>query len=433
MRRVIRLAQATLVLLGTLSGEANSQRAFDPTTLAAWVQYTVAGVEARAVVTTTDCPSIEIDSRAIQMSLRAMATSDHPNLVCATPLPEGARKVVLQGQTLPVPKTKPRRIKTKPRRIVIMGDTGCRLSSDHGLYQDCDNDSIWPFAYVARAVAAYKPDVIIYTGDYIYREADCPDGNNGCDESPPYDNTSDTQAIWQADWFNPARPVQLSAPIVFLRGNHEICTRAGKGWFRYLDAYHYSDSCAHNTPPWSVQLGDISLGLMDTARVDTEDDEELVRLFAAQLLDLKSKLGTNAWIATHRPFWGFGADDDTGKLVTPTGTLQDAVRLVGLPDDTRLIVSAHIHLAELISFEGDRPPQLVVANGGTQLVPRVEPPSEIDGMDIAEHIVLYQYGFVTMEAIGKSKKWRVSFRDIEGRELEHCRIEGRKLDCDTGP
>ena len=69
-----------------------------------------------------------------------------------------------------------------------MEDTGCRVSDGHGLYQECNNDSIWPFANVARSVAAYDPDLIIYTGDYIYREAPCPDGNQGCVGTPYGDN-----------------------------------------------------------------------------------------------------------------------------------------------------------------------------------------------------------------------------------------------------
>jgi len=411
---------AAVALLLALTAKLALANSFSPTTIAAWVQYTASGVEVRAVVT-ADCPSIEVDGRSQPMSLRVGATSDHPNLVCVTPLPEGVKNVVLEGQELPVPKK-------KPRRVVVVGDTGCRLSDGHGLYQECNNDAIWPFRYVAESVAEYKPDIIIYTGDYIYREADCPEGNNGCIGSP----SGDTQATWEADWFNPAHPMHLAAPMVIVRGNHETCARAGHGWFRYMDAYNYTDTCADNTPPWTLEMGKVSIGVMDTARVDVGDDPsvDLVALFAQQLETLAGELGKNAWIATHRPFWGFGADDDSGELTKPTETLQKAAARVGLPEGTNLIVAAHIHLAEVIGFDGDRPPQLVVANGGTQMVPRVDPPADIDGMNIKEEMVLYQYGFVSMEPRDNMKKWRTSFRDIEGRELERCQLKPRAVKCD---
>jgi hypothetical protein len=404
-----------LLLAGFLSGATAAAGAFSPTTLGAWVQYTASGVEARAVVT-SDCPTIEIDGAPIPMALRAGPTGDHPNNVCTVLLPEGVKHIVLDEQALPVPKK-------KPRNLVVVGDTGCRVSDSHGLYQACDNDSIWPFKYVAQSIRDYEPDAIIYTGDYIYRESACPDGNQGCVDTPYGDN----QATWEADWLGPAHPTHLAAPLVLIRGNHETCSRAGTGWFRYLDARDYREECINSTAPWAVELGELSLGVMDTATVE-EFGMSLAPLFADQLRTLDSELGKNAWIATHRPFWGFGADDDTGELTTPTVELQEAVRLAGLPSGTRLIVSAHIHLAELLQFDSDRPPQLVVANGGTQLVPRVDAPQEIDGVDLKDYLVLYQYGFVAMKS-GGGKKWKVSFRDIDGRELERCKIKNKKVKC----
>jgi hypothetical protein len=408
-------AVALLSLVGSPTAMANT---FGPNTIAAWVQYTADGVEARAVVT-GDCPTISIDGDNTAMAIRAEPTDRHPNYVCFAEIPGGTQEIILDGQELPAPKE-------KPRRIVVVGDTGCRLSDGHGLYQECRNDAIWPFRYVAEAVQRYEPDIILYTGDYIYREARCPEGNNGCIHSPWGDNL----ATWEADWFKPGHPIHLAAPIVLVRGNHEVCSRAGRGWFRYLDAYEFADGCANNTPPWTLEMGDVSIGVMDTARVEVGDPSmDLVNLFAQQLRRLDRELGENAWIASHRPFWGFGADDDTGDLTTPDETLQMAVGQAGLPGGTNLIVAAHIHLAEIIGFDGDRPPQLVVANGGTQMVPRVTPPDSIDGMEIAESLVLYQYGFVSMEPLGNMKKWQVSFRDIEGRELERCEVKARSVKC----
>jgi hypothetical protein len=40
---------------------------------------------------------------------------------------------------------------------------------------------------------------------------------------------------WKADFFDPAQALLKAAPWVMVRGNHETCTRAGQGWWRFLD------------------------------------------------------------------------------------------------------------------------------------------------------------------------------------------------------
>lgn len=391
--------------------------AADENVIAAWVQYTVGGVEARAVVR-DGCPAIRIDGRSVDMVERAAPTALHNNTVCAAELPRGVRSVRLNGGPLPLPVE-------QPKRIVIMGDTGCRLSKGHGLYQECNNDSLWPFAHVAKSVEAAAPDLIIYTGDYIYREDACLHGDKGCENSPYGKN----QATWEADWFIPAKPVHAAAPLVLIRGNHETCKRAGTGWFRYLDARPPpATGCKDSTDPWVIPFNAMQVAVMDVANTKDRDGKSLAPLFTKQLELLDDQLHEPAWIAAHRPFWGFGADDDSGERVTPTKQLQDAVREAGLPDETRLLIGAHIHLAEVLDFGPARPPQLVVANSGTQLVPRVDPPDGIDGVAIQSHEVIYQYGFVTMSS-ERTDRWSVTFNDLEGRELERCLLYGKRVRC----
>jgi hypothetical protein len=392
--------------------------ATDENVIAAWVQYTVGSVEVRAVARHR-CPTLLVDGGGVGMFERAQPTQSHPNLVCAAEIPHGASSIRLDGRSLPPPVAK------RPMRIVVMGDTGCRLSDSHGLYQECNNDSLWPFANVARSVGAYGPDLIVYTGDYIYRESPCPVGDNGCAGSPH----GDTQETWEADWLLPARPVHAAAPLILIRGNHETCSRAGGGWFRYLDARPYLGECEDSTEPWVAGFDSMEVAVMDVANLEDEDGNPLTDLFASQLEWLAERLTQSSWIAAHRTFWGYGADDDTGELTTPTEELQDAVREAGLPEAVELLVGAHIHLAEVLDFGPERPPQLVVANSGTQLVARVEPPAEIDGIAIQSQRVIYQYGFVAMTALGRGG-WSISFRDVDGREIERCRLHGKRVRCD---
>jgi hypothetical protein len=338
-----------------------------PDTIAAWVQLTANGAQARAIVM-GDCPEIQLDNRPVRMRVRAEATAKHPNTVCEIDLRRGLKSIVLGDQKLPTP------VKY-PHRVVVVGDTGCRVSDKHGLYQGCNNNSVWPFAQVARKIAKTRPDLIVHTGDYIYRESACPPGNNGCAGTPHGDNME----TWLADWLVPAMPVFKTATLLPVRGNHETCERAGTGWFRYLGPRENPDQCLDSTNSWVADLGHTQIGVIDSANLEDSDDNPLTDHFVEQLTDLDAMLGRNSWLVAHHPFWGLGADDDTGELKEFTEVLQDAVDEAGLPASTRLLLGSHIHLVEVLNFDSDRPPQIVIGNGGTELVPRVAFPDEIDG------------------------------------------------------
>jgi len=173
----------------------------------------------------------------------------------------------------------------------------------------------------------------------------------------------------------------------------------------------------------------MQVAVVDSASVEDASGMSLAPLFTTQLDHLHSVLTTSAWIMTHRPFWGYGADDDTGELTTPTAQLRAAVSAAGLPDQAHLLVGANINLAKVLDFGEERLPQLIAANGGTQLVSRTQaPPKAIDGVEIQSSEVIYQYGFVAMEATD-DQSWMISFRDVEGDELKRCRFEEKRVFC----
>ena len=177
------------------------------------------------------------------MMERAGPMDGQDHKVCVAQLLNESRSIKLVGRGFPAP------VKNIAKRIVV-GDTGCRLLAKHGLYQESNNNSLWPFARIARSVKEAAPDLIIYTGDYIYRESPCPGGDEGCEGSP----YGDTELTWESDWLGPARPIHDAAPLVLIRGNHETCSRAGHGWFRYLDAHSNRPECLESTDPWVISF-----------------------------------------------------------------------------------------------------------------------------------------------------------------------------------
>jgi Calcineurin-like phosphoesterase len=160
--------------------------------------------------------------------------------VCEATLKRGTARAVLNGnQLLPVP---PAVI----NRIVVLGDTGCRLKKEKrpkkDKRQDCDDPHVWPYADLARRAADTAPDLVIHVGDYLYREsctgAACPPTGFGWE-------------VWQADFFTPSKPLLAAAPWIMARGNHEICARAAEGWFRFLDGPRPGAKCPDMSDPSS--------------------------------------------------------------------------------------------------------------------------------------------------------------------------------------
>src|SRR4029078_370637 len=69
-------------------------------------------------------------------------------------------------------------------------------------------------------------------------------GNAGCARSP----YGDDWPTWKADFFAPAAPALRAAPWIVVRGNHQICRRAGPGYFRLLDPTP-AQTAPTQTPP----------------------------------------------------------------------------------------------------------------------------------------------------------------------------------------
>jgi len=216
--------------------------------VAAWVQLGHGGdAIARVVTRAPACPAVSLDGRSLVMEVRAQPSIDFPALVCERELPAGGVLANVGGIPLPLPKS-------RPERIVIVGDTGCRVSNFEGKedIQDCNDSTAWPAARVAVSAAARHPDLVIHVGDYVYRESPCPSDHPGCSGSPYGDNL----ATWIADFFQPEAKLLAAAPMVFMRGNHEACDREGNGWFRFLEAGPMPATCLDYTDPYAIQAGE---------------------------------------------------------------------------------------------------------------------------------------------------------------------------------
>ncbi|MGI9264977.1 MAG: metallophosphoesterase, partial [Gammaproteobacteria bacterium] len=259
---------ALAVLVANEAGAADSESQVRN----AWVQVLPPdrGV-VRAITVGKRCPLVRFDNHLLRMHVRARPNSDFDVTTCELAIPKGTQRIVVAGRKL-----KP--VSRNPQRIAIVGDTGCRMKAGNALddgFQDCGNADDWEFAKVANRVAEWKPDLIIQLGDYIYREQECPADCGNCQGSP-FNSPGMRMETWNTEFFDPGSPMLEAAPLVLVRGDHEKCERAGRGYFRFLEPSKRK-SCTDFSAPYSLAFEDLQLVVMDTVQAeDTSLSPEVV-------------------------------------------------------------------------------------------------------------------------------------------------------------
>jgi hypothetical protein len=412
-----RLTLLAVSLLATAC--ATARPASEGSVAAAWVELGPGGgALARVITEAAACPGLTVDGATRPMQVRAASDGgSFPVTVCEAPLPAGARSAGVAGQALAVPAP-------APRRILVIGDTGCRMKAPSD-FQACNDPAAWPFARVAARAAAWRPELVIHLGDFHYRESPCPAGNAGCAGNP----AGDTWPSWRADLFAPAAPLLRAAPWVMIRGNHETCSRAGEGWSRFLEPGPRPASCTDNTGPHVVPLGAVVLAVIDSSSAsdDSAPPADVAR-YTAQLDQLATMTPPYTWLVTHRPVWGVVGFD--GQIATGNQTLQAAMR-GRLPAALTLLLAGHIHLFEGLAFEPRRPPMLLVGNGGTALdAPLAQPlvGMTIDGATVTTGKTLASFGYATLEPSSGSD-WQARVHDVDGRVVAECLVGRGTMTC----
>ncbi|HTJ62422.1 MAG TPA: metallophosphoesterase [Alphaproteobacteria bacterium] len=419
---------------------------------------------ARVVTVAEKCPTLSADGRVIPMQLRSAPgaaplrptaskpeftkPSAFPARICEATVPAKARHASIGGQPLPLP---PEAI----RRIVVIGDTGCRIKAADRAAQACNDPTAYPFATVAKAAAAWKPDIVLHVGDYLYRENACPDGVAGCAGSPwGYGLDS-----WRADFLDPAAPLLKAAPWIFVRGNHESCDRAGQGWQRLLDPYPLAanrtcddpanDTVGNFADPYAVPLGDGSqIVVWDTAMAGNGpfpagDPRRGVYLANIKSIAALAKGAAHTILTNHHPVLGMAVfrDKQGGTRIVPSNlSLIDPLTEADpalYPASIDLLLSGHIHVWEQSSFGGKLPSQIVAGFSGTQedIVPLPETvPADFKtaGGVVPDAFSSWVdgFGFMTMERTDAAN-WKVEIHDVAGAVVNRCTIAGRVSKCEV--
>ena len=382
-----------------------------------WVELAANGeLSIRSVVApNSPCPQVIADGVAVPSVQRAPPNDAFPVTICESRAPATAKGIAAGGVAVPV-------LKPRIDRVVAFGDTGCRVAGKAA--QDCRDPTGWPFAAIAKAAAAKRPDLVIHVGDYYYRENACPAGKPGC-AGTPY---GDRWPTWQAELFDPAAPLLTAAPWVMVRGNHELCRRGGHGWFRLLDSSLPRSDCPDRTNPYRLAAGGLNLLVVDDA--DADDFvavPDKVAAYREHLAPFLAEVPPHSWFLVHRPIWSIAQ----GDLIGLVGNLTMQAAMRGhVPTSLDLVMSGHVHDFVSYDFGSDGPAQLVVGTGGDSLY-RIDQPhfsgGEIDGMKVRRGFAAARFGYLVLDRAGED--WNGTLYAPDDTVIARCRIAGRAVDC----
>ena len=454
----IRAAACGLALLAVLAGCNDGG---ETTSSPADVRYAYVVVAAngqaiaRAITVATKCPAISVDAIGpVPMTLRAAAATipprptaydpkntipaDFPVTTCDHPLPAGAARATIGDRVLPMPKA-------RAQRILLIGDTGCRMKSTDNLYQACNDLAQWPFKPIAEVAASLAPDLVIHVGDYHYRETACP-APYGCSTSP----YGFSWSSWEPDFFAPAQALFRAAPWVLVRGDHETCDRGGQGWWRMLDPRPLAspqdcnlaanDAIGDYSAPYVVPLDeDSAVAVFDSGIVGTKalkkDDPQFVT-YRGQLTQVfaLTRPYKHAFFMNHQPILGYNSDQSTAAQPgneALQSVLQDIVPGVLFPPNVAAVLSGHVHMMQIVTYATAQPPIFIPGNGGTELVPAFttfpKDKTPLAGATVASFLQSATFGFMMLERSGTG--WTVKAYDSVGRLLHTCPIAGAGTAC----
>jgi Calcineurin-like phosphoesterase len=398
--------------------------------LAQWVELGPDGSSsARAITDETACPAVIFDGVAAPMATRSEPGKNFGNVKpasfpvrgCEVAVPAGAIVGLLDGKPLPLPRP-------NPQRIVMFGDTGCRLKTGDPT-QPCNDLNAWPFPKVAAMTAAVRPDLMIHVGDYEYREDACPPGNAGCAGSPSGYGFD----AWNADFFQPAAPLFAAAPWIVARGNHEGCGRAGEGWFRFLDPSPMEPACRDLTDDYVARLGDFAVVVVDSAEVEdgASEDSDQIPVLRRQFIDVLGKIPGYAWLATHKPVNAMLAKPGDPQVNIVSNKVLQAALGADMPASVRMEVAGHIHFFQAVNFGGARPAQLVVGTGGDNLegMPTASVAgADINGMKALNAVTHSGFAYMVWDR-ADNNVWNGTLFDVDGKPLNRCLLAERALSC----
>ncbi len=354
--------------------------------------------------------------------------------------------------------------------VQVFGDSGCK---------DCSGTQTSPeFDTLTSNASVLQKDLILHMGDSNYRGTSGPilensdpnksiyaydAGDSLADPACSYTSSYASQnsqgsprpdiwSNWQYDFFESAKELLPTAPWVFARGNHELCSRAGVGWFYFFgpgsalsgagmkqmqcpDQGQWSEQKEGMAPgasgfikmitPYRLSVGKAQLWVMDTANAcDAYSGNELTGQYTDQYNSLAAEPGSDIWIMTHRPLWGYQKPSEVPASKMLQVALANSTK-TALPSSVTLSLAGHMHTYESLSFlnNSDRPPQVVIGNSGVELSKHPKPDYFTNTVQVdneaATGNTIGQYGYLSIQ-LGTNGAWTGVMNNTSKQVILNC-------------
>lgn len=371
------------------------------------------------------CGSVSVESSSQQRSLLKLdKRTFNEASICEGSLPKNTVKVQGDSEAIIIPQSL--------QKIVILGDTGCRLryQDGKGIIQKCEDEKEWPFAQVMRSVEKENPELVVHLGDYHYREI-CADPQ----KCKPYEGTLGYgYKPWEADFLKPSERVLKKTPFIFVRGNHEGCQRAYEGFLKLLSPVG-NDKCVDEQDTQYTSFGNFLIVNFDNNNVDDKPldikSNEFILLkerYKKMVETLNARPETEVWLFTHRPIWGLAPSrsenltDKAPASVNPN--MQALVHDLPLPKKVQMIFAGHIHAVQFAV--GNHPPQMVVGESGTSLDNFSKEALKL--LPKGYRVFPADYGYVVMDR-KTSGAWTATIKSVDGETNFVCQINETGVPC----
>ena len=310
-----------------------------------WIQYYNDYYLLRVLA--DDCEDIKIisDSKKFELSLRSDKDNDLTKQLCEVKIPKDIINLSIDEQNINLPGQ-------SIKRIAIIGDTGCR--NTHFIRTNCNDKDAWPLETIAKSIDRKKPDLIIHLGDYVYTQTYCILGGANCS------NKNDIFSKWRKEFLDPANLILKQYPWIFIRGNHDKCSRFGYYWTKLFGYNQWNNKCNAVEDIFNVTLNNLRLNLIiaDTANISDRilKNLDFYKKYISNIRD-NTRNGMSNLLFMHHPVF-------EGSSIN---NMLFRANIEQYFESIDAFFGGHVHTIAVTNFYNLIPHQFVLGGGGANL------------------------------------------------------------------
>ncbi len=223
--------------------------------------------------------------------------------------------------------------------------------------------------------------------------------------------------FFKEEFFKPAEVLLDLAPMIYIRGNHESCTKMGIAWQLFFSPQKYQNECVEKSPAYKINFSNLNFLIMDTAKIAIGQNysKEKLDQLKQEFMEAKKQLNGPDWLLTHRPIIGVNKlnEQEIFPRFLNFFMLSEAFGndlTISFP----LAISGHLHTSAYLQRDKDKFNQFIVGNSGATLLKANNKIYNYKG-STKHGIVGIDYGYMIFEKY--DNYWKVISYNLESKEI----------------